>query len=63
MWMNVVYNKDHIHNLMNGSKMLIFAYNSDRRVRGKWFRQNRRNRKGIRRRVYLKSSTFLLFEK
>jgi len=27
--MYVVYNKDHIHNLMNESKMLIFVYNSD----------------------------------
>jgi len=30
--MYAVYNKNHIHHLMNESKMLIFAYNSDRRV-------------------------------
>jgi hypothetical protein len=28
--MYVVYNKDHTHHLINGSKMLMFAYNSDR---------------------------------
>jgi len=32
--MYVVYNKYHIHRLMNISKMLIFAYNSDRMVYG-----------------------------
>jgi hypothetical protein len=30
--MYVVYNKNHIHHLINESKMLIFAYNSDRMV-------------------------------
>jgi len=28
----MVFIIDHIHHLMNESKMLIFAYNSDRRV-------------------------------
>ena len=28
----MVYNKDHIHHLMNESKMLIFTYNSDQMV-------------------------------
>jgi len=30
--MYIVFIIDHIHHLMNESKMLVFAYNSDRRV-------------------------------
>jgi len=30
--MYMVYNKDYIHHVMNECKMLIFAYNNDRRV-------------------------------
>lgn len=30
--MYVVYNKDYVHHLMNVSKILIFAYNTDRRM-------------------------------
>jgi len=32
LMMYVVFIINHIHHLMNESKMLIFAYNSDRRV-------------------------------
>jgi len=30
--MYVVYNKDYVHHLINESKIVIFAYNSDRRM-------------------------------
>ena len=30
--MYIIFIIDHIHHLMNKSKMLIFAYNSDRRM-------------------------------
>jgi len=39
--MYVVFIVDHIHHLMNESKMLIFVYNSDRRVY--WFYNTRKS--------------------